>query len=144
MDRIATMEVKNVPAGAILLASVSQALGVVGAGLLVSKWPGMDKYANPVIGGAGAVLIPQLKGFIGENGSKALAIGSGTQAIGPYIGKGINALVSAVTPAPAAVARRPAVPATTPARPPTTYRAPAGAATEADLAASASAGIESR
>lgn len=137
LDKIATAEVKNVPAGAILLASAAQALGVVGAGLLVNKWPAMDKYAHPLVGGGGAVVVSQLKGQIGESGSNALAMGLGTQAVAPYIGKGIGLLISAVTP-------KPATPAAPARRSTTTYKAPVGEPSEADLAAAASAGIEAR
>jgi len=136
VDKIATAEKGNVPYGAIFLASLAQAVGVLGAGLLVSKYPQTDKYANPLIGGAGAVIVPQLKKYIGESGSKALAIGFGSQLAAPYIGQGLNYVVSAF---------KPAAPVTPPAaRPATTYRAPAGAATESDLAASATAAAEER
>lgn len=137
VDKIATAEKGSIPYGAIFLASLAQAVGVLGAGLLVSKYPQTDKYANPLVGGAGAVIVPQLKKYIGESSSKALAIGFGSQAVAPYIGQGLNYAVSAF---------KPAAPAAAPAarRPATTYRAPAGAATEADLAASATAGAETR
>jgi len=134
VDKIATAEKGNVPYGAIFLASLAQAVGVLGAGLLVSKYPQTNKYANPLIGAGGAVLVPQLKKYIGEPSSKALGIGFGCQVVAPYIGQGLNKVVGVFTPATPAAAGRRSAP----------YRAPAGVAAEGDLAASATAGAETR
>lgn len=135
LNTIATAEKGKVPYGAILLASVAQAIGVVSAGALVSKYPQTTKYANPLVGGAGAVLVPQLGKWIGEDGAKALGIGFGCQAVSPYIGRGINSLLGLFTPTPVPAAGRPI------ARRPVT---PAAGATESELAASATAGAETR
>ena len=140
VDTIATAEKGKVPYGAILLASVAEAIGVVSAGALVSKYPQTTKYANPLVGGAGAVLVPQLGKWIGEDGAKALGIGFGCQAVSPYIGRGINSIVGAFTPTPVPAARKPA----SIAGRPTAYRAPVAATSEEDLAQSATAGAETR
>lgn len=134
VDTIATAEKGKVPYGAIFLASVAQAIGVVSAGALVSKYPQTTKYANPLVGGAGAVLVPQLGKWIGEDGAKALGIGFGCQAVSPYIGLGINSLVGAFAPSPIPAARRIAGRRVT----------PAAGATESELADSATAGAETR
>jgi len=138
LDKIATAEKGKVPYGAIFLASVAQAIGVVSAGALVSKYPQTTKYANPLVGGAGAVLVPQLGKWIGEDGAKALGIGFGCQAVSPYIGRGINSLVGLFAPTPVPAAGRPI------AGRPTTYRAPVAGATESELAEAATAGAETR
>ena len=138
VDTIATAEKGKVPYGAIFLASVAQAIGVVSAGALVSKYPQTTKYANPLVGGAGAVLVPQLGKWIGEDGAKALGIGFGCQAVSPYIGLGINSLVGAFAPSPIPAGRR-----VTP-RIAGRRVTPAAGATESELADSATAGAETR
>jgi len=136
LDKIATAEKGKVPYGAIFLASVAQAIGVVSAGALVSKYPQTTKYANPLVGGAGAVLVPQLGKWIGEDGAKALGIGFGTQAVSPYIGRGISSIVGVFTPTPPIPAAR---------RPIAGRRVtPTAGATESELAESATAGTEAR
>lgn len=140
LNTIATAQKGGIPYGAILLASVAQAAGVVSVGALVSKYPQTTKYANPLIGGAGAVIVPQLGKWIGEEGAKALSIGFGTQAVSPYIGRGINSLVGLFAPTPI-VARRPTPPI---AGRPTPYNGPAPGASESELADSATAGAGTR
>ena len=98
VDKIATAEKGNIPYGAIFLASISQALAVVGAGALTNKWPSLGKYSPTLVGGAGAVLVPQGKKFIGESGSKALSIGLGCTAVAPWIGLGINTGIAGLKP----------------------------------------------
>jgi len=139
VDTIATAEKGKIPYGAIFLASVAQAIGVVSAGALVSKYPQTTKYANPLVGGAGAVLVPQLGKWIGEDGAKALGIGFGCQAVSPYIGRGINSIVGAFAPTPVPAAGRRVTPPIAGRR-----VTPTAGATESELAESATAGAETR
>lgn len=104
VDKIATAEKGNIPYGAIFLASVAQALAVVGAGAVANKWPTLGKWSPTLVGGAGAVLVPQGKKFIGESGSKALSIGLGCTAVAPWIGLGLNTAIAGITPKPPVVA----------------------------------------
>ena len=98
VDKIATAEKGNIPYGAIFLASISQALAVVGAGAVANKWPSLGKWAPTLVGGAGAVLVPQGKKFIGESGSKALSIGLGCTAVAPWVGLGLNTAIAGIKP----------------------------------------------
>ena len=92
-EKIATAEAGNVPYGAILWASIAQALGVLGYGAIQRKWPenvDLAKWAPTLVGAAGAVLVPQTKKVIGEATAKSLAIGLGNIALAPWIGRGLN------------------------------------------------------
>jgi len=96
VDKIATAEKGNIPYGAIFLASIAQALAVVGAGAVGNKWPSLGKWSPTLVGGAGAVLVPQGKKFIGESGSKALSIGLGCTAVAPWVGLGLNTAIAGI------------------------------------------------
>lgn len=106
MDRIAKAEFKNVPVGAIWWASLGQAGGVLISGALQRKYPAnatLAKWGHTLVGGAGAVIIPQTKKYIGEATAKSLAIGFGTQAVSPWLGQLFNMILY---PPAAAAARR--------------------------------------
>ena len=139
LDNIAKKEVGKVPVGAIFLASVAQAIGVVSAGALVSKYPQTTKYINPLVGGAGTVIVPQLGKWIGDAAAKSFAIGFGCQAVSPYIGRGINSIVGAFAPTPVPAAGRRVTPPIAGRR-----VTPTPGATESELAESATAGAETR
>lgn len=106
VDKIATAEKGNIPYGAIFLASVAQALAVVGAGAMANKWPALGKWSPTLVGGAGAVLVPQGKKFIGESGSKALSIGLGCTAVAPWVGLGLNTAIAGLKPKTPVVANQ--------------------------------------
>ena len=102
MDKFAKAEYGNVPVGSIFLASMAQALGVLGAGALQRKYPAnafLAKWGNTVVEGLCAVLVPQTKKYIGEATAKSLAIGLGCQAAAPQIGALINSILYPATPA---------------------------------------------
>lgn len=138
VDKIATAEKGSIPYGAIFLASIAQALAVVGAGAMANKWPSLGKYAPTLVGGAGAVLVPQGKKFIGESGSKALSIGFGCTAIAPWVGLGLNTAIAAIKPKAPVVAGGPTL---TTQRPATTQTVQV---TANGLADSAEAGVDAR
>lgn len=109
-DKIATAEVGNIPYGAIFWASLAQALGVLGYAAIQKKWSTytqLAKWAPTLVGTAGAVLVPQTKGFVGEATAKSMAIGLGNVALAPWIGQLLNAIVSAAGGG-TSTARRPA------------------------------------
>lgn len=139
VDKIATAEKGNIPYGAIFLASIAQALVVVGAGAMTNKWPALGRWTPTLVGGAGAVLVPQGKKFIGESGSKALAIGCGCTAVAPWVGLGLNTAIAGLKPKPPVVAGANQLAATQ--RPATTQTVQV---TADNLADSASAGVDSR
>jgi len=100
-EKIATAEAGNVPYGAIFWASIAQAGGVLGAAALRRKWPEnveLAKWADTLVGAAGAVLVPQAKKVIGEATAKSLAIGLGNQALSPWIGRGLNKVLYPTPP----------------------------------------------
>lgn len=106
-ETVAKTEVQNVPIGAIFWASLAQALGVLGYGALLRKYPAnatLAKWAPTGVGTGGAVLVPQVGKYIGEATAKSMALGLGSMAVSPWIGKVLNAIVY---PAPAVPARRP-------------------------------------
>lgn len=132
MDKIAKAEFKNVPVGAIFFASLGQAVGVLASGALQRKYPAnatLAKWGHTLVGGAGAVLIPQTKKYIGEATAKSLAIGFGTQAVSPWLGQLFNMILY---PPAAAAARRTAQKRVAGAGSQTTQRNP-GARGETDL-----------
>jgi len=102
MDKFAKLEYANVPAGSIFLASIAQALGVLGAGALQRKYPTntfLAKWGNTLVGLGGALVVPQTKKWIGEATAKSLAIGLGCQGVAPHIGSLLNSLIYPATPA---------------------------------------------
>lgn len=106
MDRIAKAEFKNVPVGAIWWASLGQSIGVLTSGALQRKYPAnatLAKWGHTLVGGAGAVIIPQAKKYIGEATAKSLSIGFGCQAVSPWLGQLFNMILY---PPAAAAGRR--------------------------------------
>ena len=104
-EKIAKAEVGNVPYGAIFLASLAQAGCVLGYAALQKKWPEnatLAKWAPSIVGGAGAVLVPQTGKVIGEATAKSLAIGCGNVLVAPWLGRLFNMILY-----PAVPARRP-------------------------------------
>ena len=96
MDRIAKAEFKNIPVGAIWWASLGQSLGVLTSGALMRKYLAnatLAKWGHTLVGGAGAVLVPQTKKYIGEATAKSLAIGFGTQMVSPWLGQLFNMIL---------------------------------------------------
>ena len=105
MDRIAKAEYGNVPVGADFLACLSQSVGVLTVGALQRKYPAnawLAKWGNTVVGGAGAVVVPQLGKYVGEATAKSLSIGLACQAGAPWLG----ALFNKIFYPPAAAAGR--------------------------------------
>lgn len=106
-EKIAKAEAGNVPYGAIFLASLAQALGVLGYGALLRKYPAnatLAKWAPTGVGTGGAVLVSQVGKHIGEATAKSMALGLGSMAVSPWIGSVFNTVLY---PAPAVPARRP-------------------------------------
>lgn len=106
MDRIAKAEFKNIPVGAIWWASLGQSAGVLISGALQRKYPAnatLAKWGHTLVGGAGAVIVPQTKRYIGEATAKSLAIGFGTQMLSPWLGQLFNMILY---PPAAAAAKR--------------------------------------
>ena len=95
-EGIAKAEAGNVPYGAIFWASLAETGEVLLATFLRRKYPtnvALAKWADTLIGTAGAVLTPQCKRFLGEATAKSLAIGFGNRALAPWMETGLNKIL---------------------------------------------------
>ena len=110
LDTIAKAEIKNVPVGAIFVASIGMATAGLLSGFISSKlsaystkWAALplnkrEDIMNSAVGGGLAIGVPQL-GFLGEAFPKVFAIGSGSFAGGYWINRLVGAIKGAKAPA---------------------------------------------